>query len=113
MDRVKKAYLALEPFVRNGRAGNRPLDGYFVEFWRLLLRNPELLIWEGFWSESMRETQRLVSTTAKAAKPGIPVGYHIWQNISFSPFYRAEQDYRTLHRVCRFSQAGNVRQPGR
>ncbi len=23
-----------------------------------------------------------------------PIGYHIWQNISFNPIYRAEQDYR-------------------
>ena len=111
MDRVKKAYLALEPFVRNGRAGKRSVDGYFVEFWRLLLRNPELLIWEEFWSESMRETQRLVSTTAKAAKPGIPVGYHIWQNISFSPFYRAEQDYHTFTEYADFLKPATYDNP--
>jgi hypothetical protein len=111
MDRVKKAYLALEPFVRAGRAGKRPVDGYFVEFWRLLLRNPELLIWEEFWSESMRETQRLVSTTAKAGKPGIPVGYHIWQNISFSPFYRAEQDYRTFTEYADFLKPATYDNP--
>ena len=41
----------------------------------------------------MREMQREFSTRAKAVKPGIQVGYHIWQNISFNPIYRAEQDY--------------------
>jgi hypothetical protein len=110
-ERVKKAFLALEPFVRNGRAGKRPLDGYFVEFWRLLLRHPELLVWEEFWSESMRETQRLVSATAKAAKPGIPVGYHIWQNISFRPFYRAEQDYRTFTEYADFLKPATYDNP--
>ena len=45
-ERVKRAFLALEPFVRNGRDGKRPGDGYYVEFWRILLRNPELLVWE-------------------------------------------------------------------
>jgi len=91
--RVKQAFLALEPYVRAGRAGKRPLDGYYVEFWRILLRHPELLIWETFWSDSMREMQREFSARAKSIKPGIPIGYHIWQNISFNPMYRAEQDY--------------------
>ena len=92
-DRVKKAFLALEPYVRAGRAGQRPRDGYFVEFWRLLLNHPELLAWENFWATSMREMQREFYTKAKSIRPDIEVGFHIWQNISFSPFYRAEQDY--------------------
>lgn len=91
--RVKRAYLALEPYVRNGRAGKRPPDGYYVEFWRLLLRHPELLVWETFWADSMREMQREFSAKAKSIRPGIQVGYHLWQNISFNPMYRAEQDY--------------------
>jgi len=41
----------------------------------------------------MREMQREFSARAKSIKPGIPIGYHIWQNISFNPMYRAEQDY--------------------
>src|ERR1035437_9089768 len=93
-ERVKKAFLALEPYVRAGRAGKRPLDGYYVEFWRILLRHPELLVWQTFWSDSMREMQREFSARAKSIRPGIPVGYHIWQNISFNPIYRAEQNYR-------------------
>jgi hypothetical protein len=80
-ERVKKAYLALEPYIRNGRAGKRPLDGYYVEFWRILLRNPELLVWETFWSDSMKEMQREFSAKAKSIRPGIQIGYHIWQNI--------------------------------
>jgi hypothetical protein len=93
-DRVKKAFLALEPFVRDGRAGKRPRDGYFVSFWRLLLKYPELIAWEAFWADSMREMQREFSAKAKSLKPGIPIGYHIWQNVSFNPMYRAEQDYQ-------------------
>ena len=94
IERVKKAYLALEPYVRAGRAGQRPRDGYYVEFWRILLRYPELLVWETFWADSMRETQREFSAKAKSLRPGIPIGYHIWHNIAFNPIYRAEQDYR-------------------
>src|SRR5665213_1448898 len=92
-DRVKKGYLALEPYVRNGRAGQRPRDGYYVEFWRILLRYPELLTWETFWADSMREMQREFYAKAKSIKPEVQVGFHIWHNIAFSPMYRAEQAY--------------------
>lgn len=30
---------------------------------------------------------------AKSIRPDLLVGWHIWHNNSFSPFYRAEQDY--------------------
>jgi hypothetical protein len=94
IERVKKAFLALEPYVRAGRAGQRPRDGYYVEFWRILLRHPELLVWETFWADSMRETQREFYAKAKLIRPEIQVGFHLWQNIAFNPIYRAEQDYR-------------------
>jgi hypothetical protein len=93
-DRVKLAYLALEPYVREGRAGKRPRDGYYVEFWRILLRHPELLVWETFWADSMREMQREFYAKAKSLRPAVQVGFHLWQNISFNPIYRAEQDYQ-------------------
>lgn len=94
VERVKQAFKALEPYVRNGRAGKRPRDGYYVEFWRILLRHPELLVWETFWADSMREMQRELYTKAKALKPSVEVGFHIWHNLSFNPIYRAEQDYK-------------------
>jgi hypothetical protein len=94
INRVKAGFLALEPYIRNGRAGQRPRDGYYVEFWRILLRHPELLTWETFWSDSMREMQREFYAKAKSIQSGVQVGFHIWHNISFNPMYRAEQDYR-------------------
>jgi hypothetical protein len=94
IERVKAGYLALEPYVRNGRAGRRPRDGYYVEFWRILLRHPELLVWETFWSDSMREMQREFYAKAKSIRPDVQIGFHIWHNIAFNPMYRAEQDYR-------------------
>lgn len=93
-EKVKKAYQALETYVRDGREGKRPRDGYYVEFWRILLRHPELLVWETFWTDSQREMHREFSAKAKSLRPGIEIGYHIWHNASFNPIYRAEQDYR-------------------
>ncbi len=94
--RVQEGYLELEKFVRAGRAGTRPVDGYYVTLWRLMLRYPELLAWEMFWTDSLRETYKAIYEKVKSVKPDVPVGWHIWHNNSFSPIYRAEQDLQAI-----------------
>lgn len=99
-DRAKKGYLELEKFVRAARASQRPVDGYYVTLWRLLLRYPEILAWEMLWTDSLRETYQAIYNTAKKAKPAAGVGWHIWHNNSFNPIYRAEQD---LSEIAKYS----------
>src|SRR5205807_6681294 len=36
VERAKQGFLELEKFVRSTRSGIRPVDGYYVQFWRLL-----------------------------------------------------------------------------
>ena len=100
VERARQGFLELEKFVRMARKGVRPVDGYYVEFWRLLLRYPELAAWEMFWTDSLRETYAAIYKTIKTAKPALPVGWHIWHNNSFNPIYRAEQD---LHELSNYS----------
>ena len=100
MERARQGFLELEKFVRSARSGNRPVDGYYVQFWRLLLRYPELAAWEMLWTDSLRETYAAIYKTVKTAKPNVPVGWHIWHNNSFNPIYRAEQD---LHELSNYS----------
>jgi hypothetical protein len=71
----------------------RPADGYFVVFWRLLLEYPEILSWEKLWTDSYHEVRSELYGTGKAIAPEKPFGFHIMQNMTFSPFYRAEEDY--------------------
>ncbi|WP_263384885.1 hypothetical protein [Granulicella arctica] len=40
----------------------------------------------------MRETQKSIYDKVKSLKPEMGVGWHVWNNNSFSPIYRAEQD---------------------
>jgi hypothetical protein len=100
VDRARNGFLELEKFVRSARTGKRPVDGYYVQFWRLLLRYPELAAWEMLWTDSLRETYAAIYKTVKTAKPTVPVGWHIWHNNSFNPIYRAEQD---LHELSKYS----------
>ena len=101
-DRAKQGFLELEKFVRAARSGKRPVDGYYVQFWRLLLRYPELAAWEMLWTDSLRETYAAIYKTVKTAKPTVPVGWHIWHNNSFNPIYRAEQDLQELSKYSDF-----------
>jgi len=100
VERAREGFLELEKFVRASRSGKRPVDGYYVQFWRLLLRYPELPAWEMLWADSLRETYAAIYKTVKTAKQSIPVGWHIWHNNSFKPIYRAEQD---LHQFSAYS----------
>lgn len=100
--RVKEGYLELERWVRACRAGERPVDGYYVTFLRLLMRYPELLAWEQFFHDSLRELYRLLRERVRSIKSHVLVGWHIWHNNSFSPFYRAQQDVRQLSQCSDF-----------
>jgi hypothetical protein len=102
VDRARKGFLELEQFVRDGRAGKRPVDGAYVTFWRILLKYPEVAAWEMLWTDSLRDTYRAIYKTVKTAKPQIPVGWHIWHNNSFNPIYRAEQDLQVLSEYSDF-----------
>jgi hypothetical protein len=102
VDRARKGFLELERFVRDGRAGKRPVDGAYVTFWRILLKYPEIAAWEMLWTDCLRDTYKSIYKTVKAAKPQIPVGWHIWHNNSFNPIYRAEQDLQLLSEYSDF-----------
>jgi hypothetical protein len=94
--RVREGYLALEKYVRAGRAHQRPIDGYYVAFWRLLLDYPELIIWERFWTNGQQETYAMLHKQVKSIREDLLAGWHIWQNSSWNPIYRAEQNFAAM-----------------
>ena len=102
VERAKAGYEKLAQFVRGSMTGDRPADGYFVSFWRLLLEYPELLAWEKLWTDGKHAVYEDIYRTAKAARPAVQVGFHIWHANSFSPFFRAEQDYAAFAKVADF-----------
>ncbi len=95
-DRARQGYLALAAFVTAARKSQRPVDGYYVELWRLMLRYPELLAWEMLWTDSLRETYAAIYHHVKQINPTLGVGWHISSTNSFNPIYRAEQDLAAL-----------------
>jgi len=102
VDRAKKGFTELEAFVRAGRANKRPRDGYFVSLMRLMLNYPELLQWEAFWINSRKSLMLDIRNRVKSISPSTPVGFHVWHNASFSPFYRAEIDFADMAKNADF-----------
>jgi hypothetical protein len=93
VDRAQAGYRELVQLYHAAAQDQRPVDGYFVSFWRLLLKYPEILSWESLWTDSFQEVQAELYGTCKAIAPEKPFGFHIMQSMTFSPFYRAEEDY--------------------
>jgi hypothetical protein len=96
--RGRRGYQELYRWYERAGRGDRPSDGYFVTFWRLLLEYPELLAWEKLWSDGQHQLSREIYGTIKAADSRKEVGVHVYHEISFSPWYRAEQHYEDLKR---------------
>ncbi len=93
VDRARAGYGALVAWAAAVGAGRKPSDGAFVTFWRLLVKYPEILAWERLWNDALYDTYRDMYRLAKEIAPAKGIGWHVWHNNSFSPFYRAEQDY--------------------
>jgi hypothetical protein len=92
-DRAKEGYRKLMAQAAEAKRQNRPNDGYFVSFWRLCVDYPELLAWEKLWNDGKYSTFKLIYDTAKTVRQSMQVGFHIWHTASFSPFFRAEQNF--------------------
>ena len=95
-ERARQGFMELANFVNTSRQSQRPVDGYYVTLWRLMLKYPELLAWEMMWTESLRDTYAAIHGKVKEVKPTLQVGWHIWHTNSFNPIYRAEQDLAAI-----------------
>src|ERR1051326_7483142 len=93
VERAQQGYRGLDQLFHAASRDQRPVDGYFVTFWRLLLEYPEILSWEALWTDSYHQVRSELYGTSKSIAPEKPFGFHIMQNMTFSPFYRAEEDY--------------------
>jgi hypothetical protein len=100
--RAREGFQKLAIFMAAAGDGHRPNDGYFVEFWRLLLDYPELLAWEKLWTDGKHAIYSDIYHAAKKSRASAQVGFHIWHMNSFSPFFRAEQNYPEFAKVADF-----------
>jgi hypothetical protein len=93
--RLRAGFAALNEWVQAmRRETRRPADGALVTFLRLLMRHPEVLVWEREWALALEEAMAALARAIKSVKPDALVGRHIdHQQSSWDIFYRAAVSY--------------------
>lgn len=94
--RVKKAFHVLSDFTKTTLNGTAPIDGYYVNFWRILFQYPELLQWQHFMIQRVRDIYQMIYQQVKTLNPDLTVGWALSFKNMYNPFYRAQQDITTL-----------------
>jgi hypothetical protein len=95
-DRARVGYTRLDHFIQASLKNERPTDGYFVEFWRILAEYPEIMMWDRLFDEGKHQVLGEVKAAVKAVRQNLEVGFHIEHVNSFNPIFRATRSYEDL-----------------
>ncbi len=95
-ERARQGYQKLDQFVQAALKGQRPSDGYFVEFWRLLVEWPEIMAWDRLFEAAKHQVVADINAAVKSVRPGLQMGFHIEHINSFNPLFRATRSYADL-----------------
>jgi hypothetical protein len=95
-ERARDGYARLDRFVQDCLADKRPADGYFVEFWRLIVEYPEIILWDRLFDEGKHQVLAEVNAAVKGVRKNLEVGFHIEHVNSFNPIFRATRRYDDL-----------------
>ncbi len=95
-ERAREGYRKLDQFVQAALADQRPSDGYFVEFWRLLVEYPEIIAWDRLFDEGKHRVLAEIKDAVKAVRQDLQVGFHLEHVNSFNPIFRATRRYDEL-----------------
>lgn len=90
IERVRIAFEEVYDYFQKARAGKEFIDGSFIEFLRVLLRNPEILIWERFWVERNKDLDRELYGIVKWCNADLTFGLNVWNRNHFNPFRKAQ-----------------------
>ena len=100
VERVRIAMLAMYDFFKRARAGEAFVDGSMIEFLRVLLRNPEVLIWERFWLERNKDLDRELYGIVKWCNPKLTFGLNVWNRNHFNPIRKAQWPWEEQTDYC-------------
>ncbi|TSA81730.1 hypothetical protein FNU79_14870 [Deinococcus detaillensis] len=100
VQRVLSAFGEVYNYFQRARRGEGGKDGYFVEFLRVLLQNPEILIWERFWLERNQALDRELYGIVKWCNPALSFGLNVWNRNHFNPIRKAQWPWLEQTEFC-------------
>ena len=114
-ERAKEGYLALIDFINEIREGNKPVDGHYVTFQRIVMKYPEIMGWHQVAVDILRDTYKTIYTFSKDIQKDLPVGWALSFKGMYNPYYRARQDlqelgkYSDFLKIVMYTHVGGVR----
>lgn len=100
--RAREGYIQLDRFVQAALKDQRPADGYYVAFERLMLTYPEIMAYNQLFDTGKHQILKDIYTSVKGIRKDLQVGFHIEHTNSFNPLYRATRDYAQLAELADF-----------
>lgn len=94
VERVRLALKEVYGFFQKARANEAFVDGAFIEFLRILLANPEVLIWERFWLERNKDLDRELYGIVKWCNADLSFGLNVWNRNHFNPIRKAQYPWQ-------------------
>jgi hypothetical protein len=96
--RLREGYTALAAWIGGmRRESQRPSDGALVVFLRLLMRFPEILVWEREFALALEEALQGLAGAIKGVKADALIGRHLdHQQSTWDIFYRAAISYEEI-----------------
>jgi hypothetical protein len=94
--RAREGYQKLDKVVKAALKNQRPVDGYYVEFQRLMLEYPEIIAWDRLFDQGKHQVLGEVYAAVKSVREDLLVGFHIEHVNSFNPFFRATRSYEDI-----------------
>ena len=87
---VRSSFHEVQDYFDRVRAGDDFIDGAFVEFLRVLLANPEVLLWERFWLERNKDLDKELYGIVKWCSADLEFGLNVWNRNHFNPIRKAQ-----------------------
>ena len=72
----------------------------FIEFLRIILNNPEILLWEKLWLENNKNLDKELYGLVKWINPDLEFGLNVWNRNHFSPLRKAQWPWEEVLLYC-------------